>query len=64
MAKKTRLAYDVVGSVWYEPTLKIFFTQLINQRIAEGWEPVGAAIRHPDPAQQFWWQTMVKRVPA
>ncbi len=55
------IEYDVVGAEWYNKTLDVSFIQLINRRIADGWEPVGAAIRHPDPEKQFWWQTMVRR---
>jgi len=58
---KTRLLYDVFGCEWYNKPLDTYFTQLIQAKCDEGWEPIGAAIRHPDPEKQFWWQTMVKR---
>lgn len=60
MAKK--LIYDVFGCDWYNEPLNIYFTQFINQKIAEGWEPLGAPIRHPDSNKQYWWQAMTMRV--
>jgi hypothetical protein len=59
---KTRLLYEVVGADWSNKVIGVSFVQLIQMRCDDGWEPIGAAIRHPDPEKQFWWQTMVKRV--